>query len=38
MSSHSRSRSQLPRWGGHFWRNKSFVIVAAAGRSLCAIR
>jgi hypothetical protein len=31
-------RMKLSRRSGHFWWNKSFLIVAAAPRSLCAIR
>jgi hypothetical protein len=31
-------RMKLSRWGGHFERNKFFLIVAAPPRSLCAIR
>jgi hypothetical protein len=31
-------RMKLPRRGGHLKRNKSFLMAAAAPRSLCAIR
>jgi len=31
-------RMKLTARGGHFWRNGSFLIVAAAGCSLCAFR
>ncbi len=31
-------RMKLAARGGHIWRNESFLSVAAAGRSLCAIR
>ena len=31
-------RLKLSGWAGHFWRNKSVLIVAAPARSLSAIR
>jgi hypothetical protein len=31
-------RMKLPCRSGHDWRNKSFLLVAAPARSLCAIR
>jgi len=31
-------RMKLSRSSGHFWWNRSFLTVAAATRSLCAIR
>ena len=38
MSERPNVRMKLSRRGGHLFRNKSVLFVAAAARSLCAIR